>query len=165
MFDKYAINVTTGEDPATVATPGDTIRYGLRIENLTDTPLDGFCIVDELDRLNARRCSRPARLTLSRCRRARPTTAIRQAARPAPACSTSSDLSLAGLGDSVLIEFEVELTPVIANGSYVLNQSEASFAGFPLAISDDPNQNGAADPNVAGDEDPTQILYPVGACI
>ena len=29
-FEKTAVNVTTGEDPATVATPGDTIRYTLR---------------------------------------------------------------------------------------------------------------------------------------
>ncbi|MCJ7592811.1 MAG: hypothetical protein MUO51_15810, partial [Woeseiaceae bacterium] len=69
-----------------------------------------------------------------------------------------SGLNLAGTGDSILIEFEVQLVPVITNGSYVLNQSNASFAGFPIAISDDPNQNGQADPNVAGDEDPTQIL-------
>ena len=53
VFDKYAINVTSGEDPATVATPGDTIRYVLRIENTTDTPLSGFSIVDEIDSLNA----------------------------------------------------------------------------------------------------------------
>ena len=51
---QYAINVTSGEDPATVATPGDTIRYALRVENTTDTPLDGFSIVDELDSLTER---------------------------------------------------------------------------------------------------------------
>ena len=59
-----------------------------------------------------------------------------------------------GLGGRV----EVQLAPVIPNGSYVYNQSTAEFAGFPVAISDDPNVNGPADPNVAGDEDPTQIL-------
>jgi uncharacterized repeat protein (TIGR01451 family) len=47
---------------------------------------------------------------------------------------------------------------VIANGSYVLNQSRALYGGTPIAISDDPNVNGAADPAVADDEDPTQIL-------
>ena len=52
-FEKYAVNVTSGEDPATVATPGDTIRYTLTLENLADTPLDGFQVIDELDRLNA----------------------------------------------------------------------------------------------------------------
>ena len=47
---------------------------------------------------------------------------------------------------------------MITNGTIVLNQSTANYAGFPLAISDDPNVNGPADPNVVGDEDPTQIL-------
>ncbi len=53
LFEKTAVNVTSGEDPATVATAGDTLRYRLRIENLSDTPLSGPRIVDELDHLNA----------------------------------------------------------------------------------------------------------------
>jgi uncharacterized repeat protein (TIGR01451 family) len=52
-FEKYAINVTTGENPATTATPGDTIRYVLQVENVLDTTIDNFSIVDELDSLNA----------------------------------------------------------------------------------------------------------------
>ena len=82
IFDKYAVNVTSGEDPATVATPGDTIRYGLRVENTTDTPLDGFSIVDELDSLNATPMFGRARSTSSPCRRVRTQpTATRPAAR------------------------------------------------------------------------------------
>ena len=42
IFDKYAINVTTGEDPATVATPGDTIRYTLRVENAGGSDIDSW---------------------------------------------------------------------------------------------------------------------------
>ena len=34
------------------------------------------------------------------------------------------DLSIGGLGETLLIEFEVQLAPVIANDSIVLNQSE-----------------------------------------
>ena len=156
-FEKYAINVTSGEDPATVATPGDTIRYGLRVENLADTPLDGFSIVDELDRLNATPMFQAGTLNIVTL----PPGATDNSNANGGAAGTGlldiSGLSLAGLGDSLQIEFEVVLAPVIANGSYVLNQSEASFAGYVVAISDDPNQNGPADPNVAGDEDPTQI--------
>ena len=44
---------TSGENPATTATPGDTLRYRLYIENASDTPVDNFSVVDELDRLNA----------------------------------------------------------------------------------------------------------------
>jgi len=158
VFDKYAVNVTSSEDPATVATPGDTIRYGLRIENTTDTPLDGFSIVDELDSLNTLPLFQANTLNVITL----PAGAIDNSDPAGGAAGTGlidiSGLSLAGIGDSVLIEFEVELIPVIADGSYVINQSAASFAGFPIAISDDPNLNGPADPNVAGDEDPTQIL-------
>ena len=158
VFDKYAINVTSGEDPATVATPGDTIRYGLRVENTTDTPLTGFRIVDELDSLNALPMFQPGTLSVVTL----PAGATNNSNPNGGAAGTGlidiSGLNLAGTGDSILIEFEVQLVPVIANGSYVLNQSNASFAGYPIAISDDPNQNGQADPNVAGDEDPTRIL-------
>jgi len=157
QFEKYAVNVTTGEDPATVATPGDTIRYGLRIENLSDTPLDGFRIVDELDRLNATPMFQAGTLNVITVPPGATDNSIDTGGAAGTGLLDISGLSLAGLGDSVQVEFEVVLAPVIANGSYVLNQSQASYAGFPVAISDDPNQNGPADPNVAGDEDPTQI--------
>lgn len=159
IFEKTVVNVTSGDDPATVATPGDRLRYSLRIENASDTPLDGFSIVDELDRLNAIPAFQAGTLNLVTV--------------PAGADSSStnatggaagtglldiSNLSLGGLGESVLVEFEVDLVPAIANGSFVYNQSEILFAGFSVALSDDPYVNGAADPNVVGDEDPTQIL-------
>ena len=35
-FEKTVMNVTTGEDPGTVATPGETLRYRLYVENLRD---------------------------------------------------------------------------------------------------------------------------------
>ena len=67
-------------------------------------------------------------------------------------------LSLNGVGDSFQIVFEVQLAGAIANNSLVLNQSEAIYAGNAVAVSDDPNINGPADPFVGGDEDPTEIL-------
>jgi len=159
IFEKYALNVTTGEDPATVATPGDTIRYSLRVENASDTPIDGFSIVDELDSLNAMPSFQPDTLNVITL----PASADNANTDPNGGAAGTGlldirDLSLGALGDSLLIEFEVVLAPVITNGNYVMNQSQATFAGFPIAISDDPNINGPADPNVAGDEDPTQIL-------
>jgi len=159
IFEKTAFNVTSGEDPATIATPGDTIRYRLRVENVSDTPVDNFSIVDELDRLNASPAFQAGTLNVVTL--------------PVGADNGNTDanggsagtglldirnLSLGGLGDSVLIEFEVSLRPAIANGSYVSNQSQLYYFGNPVALSDDPNVNGVADPNVAGDEDPTRIL-------
>ena len=159
IFEKTAINVTSGEDPATVATPGDTLRYRLRIENASDTAVDNFSIVDELDQLNAIPAFQAGTLSVITL----PPGA--DAASTDPNGGTAGtglvdirNLSLAGLGDSVLIEFEIDLVPVIANGSFVYNQSGFIYAGNLIALSDDPYVNGAADPAVEGDEDPTQIL-------
>ncbi|HSD70341.1 MAG TPA: choice-of-anchor K domain-containing protein, partial [Woeseiaceae bacterium] len=159
LFEKTAVNVTSGEDPATVATAGDTLRYRLRIENLSDTPLTGLRIVDELDHLNATAMFEAGTLNVVTV----PAGADSSATDPAGGAAGSglldvNGLSLAGLGDSVLIEFEVDLVPAIADGTLVYNQSELRSGVVPIALSDDPYVNGAADPGVAGDEDPTQIL-------
>jgi len=159
IFEKYAANVTTGEDPATVATPGDLIRYTLRVENASNSPIDGFSIVDELDSLNASAMFQAGTLTVTTL----PAGADDSNTDPNGGAAGSGlldvrDLSIGGLGETLFIVFEVQLAPVIANGSVVLNQSAATFLGYPVAVSDDPNINGAADPNVAGDEDPTEIL-------
>ena len=45
-FEKTVLNVTTGEDPATVATPGDTLRYRIAVENLSDITIDDFRLLD-----------------------------------------------------------------------------------------------------------------------
>ena len=158
IFEKVAINVSTGENPATVATPGDTIRYGLRVENAGDTNIDNFSIVDELDSLNALPYFQAGTLTVVTL----PPGADSSNTDPNGGAAGTGlldirDLSLTGLGDSFTIEFEVLLAPVIANDTVVRNQSEAIYAGFPIAVSDDPNINGQADPDVSGDEDPTEI--------
>ena len=51
-FEKTATNVTTGQNPATQATPGDTLRYRIRIENLAANPVPDLDLRDELGRLN-----------------------------------------------------------------------------------------------------------------
>ncbi len=159
IFEKIVANVTSGDDPASVATPGDTLRYTLRVENGSDSTVANFSIVDELDELNATPSFQPGTLNVVTL--------------PAGADSSNTDsnggaagtglldirnLSLAGLGDSLLIEIEVLLAPVIADGNYVYNQSDLLYNGNTIAVSDDPNVNGPADPNISGDEDPTQIL-------
>ena len=158
MFEKVAINVTTGENPATVARPGDTLRYRLYLENVGDSAIDNFEVVDELDRLNGSANFQPDSLTLL----------------TVPAGADASNSSGTGgtygsgvidvsnltlnVGETLLIEFEATLAPILANGSLLTNQSQILIAGSPLALSDDPNVNGVADPDVDGDEDPTQIL-------
>ncbi|RZV37387.1 MAG: DUF11 domain-containing protein, partial [Chromatiales bacterium] len=159
VFQKYAVNVTTGDDPAVTATPGDVIRYTLNVEHVNDVPVDNFSIVDELDRLNAAPVFVPGSLNVISI--------------PAGADDSNTDatggaagtglldvrgLSLNGSGESFQIVFEVQLAGAIANNTTVLNQSEAIYAGNTVAVSDDPNVNGPADPFVGGDEDPTEIL-------
>lgn len=159
IFEKTAANLATGDDPAITATPGDAIRYRLRIENASDSTIGNFSIVDELDALNASPAFAPGTLEIVTL------PAGANAANTDPAGGAAGTglldvrgLSLAGLGDSVLLEFDVTLAAVIADGSYVSNQSEARYFGYAVALSDDPNVNGAADPDVAGDEDPTRLL-------
>jgi len=158
-FEKTVMNVTTGEDPGTVATPGETLRYRLTVVNESDVAVDDFSIRDELDRLNDPPAFQPGTLRLT-------------SVPPSPATNNSSDtggssgtglldignLNLGGLGDSVEIEFDVVLAPVIANGSFVTNQSQMLTDGFVVELSDDPNIGDPPDPNVFGDEDPTRVL-------
>jgi uncharacterized repeat protein (TIGR01451 family) len=157
-FDKTVTNVTTGADPAVEATPGDRLRYSLRVENLGDEPFVGFSLQDEIDRLNADPAFQPGTLTMV------------TVPAGADASNTSAtggangtgfvdvrDLALDAPGDSLLVEFEVTLAPVLANGSVVADQSLLTVGGMTLALSDDPNVNGIAQPDVADDEDPTRI--------
>ena len=157
-FEKTVMNVTTGDDPGTVATPGDTLRYSLYVENLSDVPVSDFSIVDEIDRLNAEPSFQAGTLnvvTIPAGADAGSTNANGGAA--GNGLLDIRNLSIGGLGETVLVEFEVQLAPVIANATFVYNQSEIMFGDLSAAVSDDPNVNGAADPNVDGDEDPTQI--------
>jgi len=158
QFLKTVSNVTTGVSPAVTASPGDTLRYSLLIENVTDIDLADFSVIDEVDRLNAIPAFVPGSLAIVTL----PAGADGANTNPNGGASGTGlldvrNLSIGGLGETVLIEFELTLAPVIANGTLVLNQSQLSTAGYVLALSDDPNVNGAADPNVDGDEDPTQI--------
>jgi len=159
MFEKSVVNVTSGADPATRAEPGDRLRYRLRVESLSDIPLEDFALFDELDRLNDPAAFQPGTLEL---------VTVPGGADSSNTSSTGGskgtgvleirNLSLPGLNDSVLIEFEITLAPVIGNGTLVTNQAQLRVDDVPLADSDDPNLNGPADPDVPGDEDPTQVL-------
>jgi len=157
IFEKYAVNLTSGEDPATVAAPGDLIEYTLRIENAGTSPIDGFDVIDELDNLNPTAMFQAGTLIVTDPANGTDTSDPNGGA-AATGLLNISNLSIGGLGETLFIVFEVQLAPLIANDSIVFNQSEATFLGYPVAISDDPNINGAADPNVSGDEDPTEIL-------
>jgi uncharacterized repeat protein (TIGR01451 family)/fimbrial isopeptide formation D2 family protein len=160
LFEKTVANLTRGTDPATIASPGDRLRYRLRLENLGDDPLANLAFTDELDRLNAPAAFAPASLALISVpvgADASLTSATGGAQGTGLLDVRNLDLP-GGAGESLVIEFEITLAPVIANGTSVANQSQLLLGGSLFAQSDDPNVNGPADPLVSGDEDPTRVL-------
>ena len=57
----------------------------------------------------------------------------------------------------VEVQFDVRLAASIKNATVVTNQADLFSGGTKLAVSDDPTVNSQADPDVAGDEDPTRV--------
>lgn len=163
-FEKTVSNLTSGDDPATVATPGDRLRYRLRVENLGDVAIDDFSLVDELDALNATPAFAAGTLAVITA----PAGAdLSNSSAAGGAAGTGlvdvRNLSLGGLGDEVVVEFEVDLVSARADGSTVDNQAALVTGDLTIAQSDDPNVNGVADPDVVGDEDPTRVTIESGA--
>ena len=138
QFEKTVMNVTTGEDPATTAAQGDTLRYRLYVENMSNVPVDDFSLVDELDALNASPSFVPGTLNVVSL----PGGAADNSNPNGGAAGTGlldiDNLSIGGLGDTVIVEFEVQLAPTIASGTYVYNQSDLMFGDYTAALSDDP---------------------------
>ncbi|WP_455202125.1 isopeptide-forming domain-containing fimbrial protein, partial [Kaarinaea lacus] len=151
IFQKTVQNVSTGDNPATLATPGDTLRYRLRLFNFTEV-IDDVTITDTLD---------ATRFDLSSFNMVIPP--------PAGATFTYNNVTgqLQIIGNpppldlappqELLIEFEIDLLPTLSNGTVVSNQATFNANGPPAltADSDDPFVNGIALP---GDPaDPTNI--------
>ncbi|MEN8181383.1 MAG: hypothetical protein ABFS46_02485 [Myxococcota bacterium] len=158
QFEKAVANVTTGVDPATTATPGDVLRYRLRLENLGNAPLNDLAFFDELDRLNDPAAFQAGTLQLITVPAGADSSNTSSTGGPrGTGVLDVRNLSLAA-NESLLVEFEITLASSIANGTLVTNQSQLLSQGVAFADSDDPNVNGASDPTVPGDEDPTQVL-------
>jgi uncharacterized repeat protein (TIGR01451 family) len=157
-FEKTVTNMTSGQSPATQATPGDTLRYRIRIENLVDDPLSNFTLRDELGRLNTAAVYASGTLNLVTV----PAGADPSNTNPAGGVNNAGlvdirNLSLGGLNSFIVVEYDVRLAPVLPNDSYVQNQAQAYIGGVEIGRSDDPNVNAAPDPLVLGDEDPTRV--------
>ncbi len=156
-FEKVATNVTRSESPAVAASPGDTVRYRLYVENVGAVSVDDFTVADELDRLNGRPTFEPGSLTLVSV----PPGASAAGSNAVGGSHGTGIVEVAGLnlgvGENLVIEFEATLGPILSNGSYVADQAQVLSSGFPVALSDDPNFGSPADPDVTGDEDPTRV--------
>ncbi|MGH8237720.1 MAG: choice-of-anchor K domain-containing protein, partial [Steroidobacteraceae bacterium] len=158
-FTKTVSNVTTGQSPATHATPGDTLHYRIRIENLINDPVANFTLRDELGRLNNSAVYVPGTLTIG------PVPAGGDASTTNPSGGVNNsglleirNLSLGGQGTSIVVEYDVRTALVLPNQSFVDNQAQVYVDGVEVARSDDPNR-GATPPSPLelGDEDPTRV--------
>jgi large repetitive protein len=152
VFSKTVQNMTTGQNPGTAATPGDTLRYTIQVSNSGPVALSSVSIVDEVDRLNPTPAFAPGSLILI------------DVPAGADTSGTSATGGTAGTGlvnvgnltigahgeadDTLTVVFEIRLAPVITSGTVVLNQAELLCASINAIYSDDPN--------VAGDADPTE---------
>lgn len=162
VFQKSVVNVTTGQNPGSSATPGDVLRYRLSVRNVSGFPLSGFSLVDDLDALNATAAFTAGTLQLTTVPTGATTTnTSATGGSKATGLVDVRNLSVGVAGsatDTIVLEFQVTLAPVITDGTVVRNQAQVMASGVEMADSDDPNVNGADDPQVAGDEDPTRTV-------
>jgi uncharacterized repeat protein (TIGR01451 family) len=160
-LQKRVVNLTTGQDPGSNASPGDTLRYSILIQNTSAFGVPDFSFIDELDALNTTPAFAAGTLNLVTVPAGADTTATNvSGGASATGLVDIRNLSLGVAGsatESVVIVYDVILAPVITSGTLVLNQGRLQAIGLDL-LTDDPNVNGADNPAVLGDEDPTQIL-------
>jgi len=145
LITKIPDNVTTGGSGA-IADPGDVLRYTINIENRGPVATGVFSLSDQPDRLNLA----PGYFDFA---------TVANVVVPAGAAFTldavtgtinvtglSLDAAVGAVYDSLIIQFDIQLIPVINSGTTVLNQGEADVVGFSLQPTDDPAIGGAADP-------------------
>ncbi|MHC4992383.1 MAG: hypothetical protein ACYTGC_15530, partial [Planctomycetota bacterium] len=156
FFEKSVANFTTGVSPTQTATPGDTLRYTLRVQ-ATDVDLTGLTIQDDLGVMNASPVFVPGSLSVVSI----PLGATDNS-NPVGGTNGAGLIDVTGVdvpaGSDVQIVFDIRLDPGLADGTLVLNQADMLGASPQPIDSDDPNINGQSDPSVVGDEDPTQLL-------
>ena len=148
-FTKTVQNVTTGQSGAN-AKPGDTLQYTLNIQNVGSLGASNFTLTDDLDKLNTPAMFAPGTLKLITVP-AGANTSLTSATGGTKGTGlvSISNLSVAPqgqTGDTLVIQFQVTLAPVINSGSLVLNQAQIGSPLLPTQLSDDPSITGAANP-------------------
>lgn len=160
FFEKTVANLRTGQNPATVAAPGDTLRYTLRLQTTTSA-LTNARIYDEIDALNTPGAFVPGSLTLLG---ALPAGAVNNS-NPNGGAKGTGVIDIGNVnvpaGSQIVVQFDVQVAAGVVAGTIISNQSQLSVNGTPLMVSDDPTVNGQSDPLVTGDEDPTRVAVAV----
>ena len=158
---KSVVNISSGQNPGSNASPGDTLRYSILIQNVSPVELTNFSFVDELDALNAIPVFAADTLNLITIPAGADTTNTNASGGlNSTGLLDIRNLNLGPVGsatETVLLEFEATLAAVITSGTVVLNQGQLTATNLILST-DDPVINGIDDPNLLGDEDPTQTL-------
>jgi uncharacterized repeat protein (TIGR01451 family) len=153
-FEKSVQNVTTGQNPGTDASPGDTLMYTIQITNAGPEGLSSFSIVDELDALNATPVFAAGSLNIVSVPAGADTSGTDTAGGAnGTGLLNVGNLSIGAQGDpddTITVQFQATLTPVINSGTVVLNQAQI--------VSANPNPILSDDPNVSGDTDPTETM-------
>ncbi|KPJ95090.1 MAG: hypothetical protein AMJ53_03605 [Gammaproteobacteria bacterium SG8_11] len=149
LFQKTVSNITTGANPTTTAAPGDTLHYRLRLFNFTEV-INDLTVTDILN---------PAYFDLSSFTMITP---LPDGVADFSFNNTTGELQIFGdggnldldpvLNPELVVEFEINLLPGLANATTVSNQAQADAAGLPAftALSDNPFENGVYNPSVPG---------------
>jgi uncharacterized repeat protein (TIGR01451 family)/fimbrial isopeptide formation D2 family protein len=160
-FRKTVVNVTSGQNPGSNARPGDLMRYTVTLRNVSALAVSNATLTDEVDRLNA-----TAMFAAGSLRLVSAPTGVTSNTNANGGAKGTGALDLRGIniaaagapGDAMTVVYEVRLAPVITSGSVVRNQAQLASATSQTVNSDDPNVNGADNPAVLGDEDPTRTV-------
>ncbi len=151
FFEKTAANPATGQI-VTRAMPGETLRYTLRLWSI-DRAFAGIRFYDDL---NTAAAFVPGSLSL-----------VSYPAGADVSRTGNGILDIRNLnvpaGGVIAVTFDITLASTLADGFVVRNQADLVEGANRIAVSDDPNVNGQADPAVAGDEDPTQVVITLPA--
>lgn len=149
--EKTVINLTTGQDPGSDASPGDVLRYSILVSNVGPLSLPDFSITDEVDALagvegffvsgSMTNFNLPAGADNTN-------TNITGGANNAGLLDVRN-LSIdaaGGANDTVLIEFDITLLPVITSATVIQNQAQLNATSVGVIPSDDPAIGGIVDP-------------------
>jgi len=147
---KTVINVTTGQNPGTDATPGDVLRYTITVNNGGVVDAVGVTLTDDVP-LNASYIADT--VTLNGLPVGQPDGGISPLIMGIDISSSDLTPPLPTAGNGVItagqtatITFDVELNAAITSGTVISNQAFVDSPSTGTLPSDDPNAGGTADP-------------------
>jgi len=159
---KTVVNMTTGQNPGSNASPGDVLRYTITVNNGGIVDATGVTVSDAIP-ANATYIADS--VTLNGLPVSQPDAGVSPLIAGIDVSSSDLTPPLPAAGNGIItvaqtatITFDVLLDPVITSGTVISNQAFVNSPSTGSLPSDDPNINGNDDPVIIGDEDQTQTL-------